>query len=88
MSEQISVKILFFANAKEAVGKESSEIVINSSVKTKSGLLDSIELSFPDLKPLQRTFAIALNEEYLQDQEEVEISAGDTVAIIPPLSGG
>jgi len=51
-----------------------------------------LEDKWPELAKLNRTFALALNEEYLsQDQEPGEhlsLSSGDILAVIPPISGG
>ena len=31
---------------------------------------------------------LALNQEYVDQEEEVQLSPGDEVAVIPPISGG
>jgi molybdopterin synthase sulfur carrier subunit len=76
------ITILLFAHLQEAFGKES--IVIERE-----------EITIFDLKILlQETYNVAIfpavmtavNEEYAEDEEVVR--SGDTVAFIPPVSGG
>ncbi len=41
------------------------------------------------LEELKGCFALALNEEYLNEKaEKVEVKEWDRIAVIPPLSGG
>lgn len=76
------IKVLFFAQLQELVGKEHVEVEAN-------------ELKVSDLKQkLQSEYAgldlssvmTAINEEYSFDHDVVK--TGDTVAFIPPVSGG
>lgn len=43
---------------------------------------------YPQLEQLGGSFVLSLNQEYLAQGEEAALSAGDEVAIIPPISGG
>ena len=36
----------------------------------------------------EETLALALNEEYVPTGEILPLKSGDTVALIPPISGG
>lgn len=76
------IKILLFAQLQEKVGKEQLEV-------------DGDQLSVQELKQfLHREYQIpgldqvmtAINEEYALDDDLVK--SGDTVAFIPPVSGG
>lgn len=40
------------------------------------------------LAQLQRNIVIAVNQVYLDFEQDIELSQGDHIAIIPPLSGG
>ena len=46
--------------------------------------------AFPELQQLEGAMVLALNEEYVERAEMAAqmLSAGDTVALIPPISGG
>ena len=46
---------------------------------------------YPKLAPLvqdEENLTLALNEEYVDVGEVKQLSSGDTVALIPPISGG
>ncbi|MFB5661464.1 molybdopterin converting factor subunit 1 [Alteribacillus sp. HJP-4] len=76
------IKILFFASLQEKVGREALEA-------------DKAGLSIAELKSwLEEEFKLAslantmtaVNESYTE--EDVLLKDGDTVALIPPVSGG
>ncbi|MFE8697805.1 molybdopterin converting factor subunit 1 [Cytobacillus sp. FJAT-53684] len=75
-------KILFFAHLRDAVGEES--IIIESDGKTVAELKKQIEETYESVN-LENAMT-AINEEFASDEEV--ICVGDTVAFIPPVSGG
>ena len=81
------ITILFFAKAKELVNQSEAEIDLPPEL-TINQLFEAIEHQWPDLQKFKRTFAIALNEEYLDLDSTVTLKSQDTLAIIPPISGG
>lgn len=75
------INILLFAHLQEAVGEPSlkwTELPITVG-ELKQKITDKYNL------PLQSVM-VAVNEEYAE--EHLELKAGDTVALIPPVSGG
>jgi len=92
MSSKTKLKVLFFAKARELLKISESEITVPSVIDSAQALYQALEDKWPELAKLNRTFALALNEEYLsQDQEPGEhlsLSSGDILAVIPPISGG
>ena len=81
------ITILFFAKAKELVNQSEAEIDLPPEL-TINQLFEAIEHQWPVLQKFKRTFAIALNEEYLDLESKVTLKSQDTLAIIPPISGG
>lgn len=75
-------KILFFAHLRDAVGQESLEI--NATGKTIAELKQQLIEEY-DIPKLDSVMA-ALNEEFATNDEVIQ--EGDTVAFIPPVSGG
>lgn len=75
-------KVLFFANLRDAVGKDS--IMLDAAGKTvaevKAEVMKNFHLSKMD------AVMTAVNEEFAGDEDV--ISTGDIVAFIPPVSGG
>lgn len=89
--DQVSVKLLFFAKARELVQVSASELSLSSQVVKQKHLYSILEAQFPQLLVLQRSYALALNEEYLDrdlPDQDITFSQSDELAIIPPISGG
>jgi molybdopterin synthase sulfur carrier subunit len=75
------IKVQFFAHLREKVGQD--ELMLDFKKISVKDLLEELANSYQ----LQTdTFMVAVNEEYA-DIEDV-ILEGDTVALIPPVSGG
>ncbi|AND42522.1 MULTISPECIES: molybdopterin converting factor subunit 1 [Cytobacillus] len=74
-------KIMFFAHLRDRVGEES--LTKDVSGKTISELKQMLEENY-GLK-LDSVMA-AVNEEFASDDEVIQ--DGDTIAFIPPVSGG
>ena len=77
------MKIKTFGVAKDIVG--ASEFEIHNVPDSVADLRQELEARFPKLAEI-KSYAIAVNEEYVNDGDKVE--PGDTIVIIPPVSGG
>jgi sulfur-carrier protein len=75
------ITLLFFAHLQEMIGK--GRIELNVAPLTVKELKNYLEAQYQiDLHHVM----FAVNEEYALDNEQ--INPGDTVALIPPVSGG
>jgi molybdopterin converting factor subunit 1 len=90
----ITIRVLFFASAREAVGGRS-EIQWTFPNDDDAAPADTEQLriqlakSYPNLSTLildRESITLAVNEEYVL--ENTILKQGDVVAIIPPISGG
>jgi len=87
MSDTVQVTVLFFAKARELIGKSSSLCALPASC-TYSELVAHIRNSFPRLNILGDAFVLSLNEDYIEEEGVLNLSQGDELAVIPPISGG
>lgn len=85
--EFVEVNILFFAKSRDLVGVPKARVKVHSSLST-SQLRQEIVSHFPSLKSIENNFLIALNEEYLDSDDKIDLKSDDEIAIIPPISGG
>lgn len=76
------VDVLFFAELRDQAGKE--KISVSAEGYTIKELKEEI-LSDYNLQTIHQAM-IAVNEEYVNEQ--TVLKSGDTVAFIPPVSGG
>ncbi len=79
-----SFQLLCFGVARDITGAASVSVSVNPGARVAE-LRRSLLEAYPAFGELI-SFAIARNEAYAADEEVLE--AGDTLAIIPPVSGG
>ncbi len=80
------VTVRLFAGLKQLAGGDLEEHFEGDSI-TVSQLSARLIESKPALKPYFEVLAIAVNEEYLLDRDQL-LHDGDEVALIQPISGG
>lgn len=87
----VNVKILFFAAAKEKVGGQNViQITLNAIWQNKDLLIQHIcKDVFNALEDLMPSLALAINEEYvIQENQQICLNDDDVLALIPPITGG
>ena len=76
------ITVLLFAHLQEQFGGE--KIIVNETELTVRELKDRLKTEY-NWNDSQRVMT-AINEEYATDEDIIK--TGDTVALIPPVSGG
>jgi MoaE-MoaD fusion protein len=84
-NKMITVSVLFFGAARDAVGHEEIELTINPG-STAAQVFEQLAWSHPELQRFGKSLLLAVNQEYADLKREVR--NGDEVAIFPPVSGG
>lgn len=78
-----SSRIILFGITREIVGQDELPMEVDGS--SVAELKERLKGEYPDLGTLQY-LAVAVNEEYAND--DTIVHADDTIALIPPVSGG
>lgn len=81
----MTTNVLLFASVAEMAGTRRLAVDLREGARVFD-LERELVSRFPRLQGLADKIVYALNEEYV-DRDQV-IRAGDTVAVIPPVSGG
>ncbi|MFF2175137.1 molybdopterin converting factor subunit 1 [Lysinibacillus sp. NPDC058147] len=76
------INILLFAHLQEIIGE--SKLCVDLSDRTVGQIKEWVEMQYPQVN-LQHVMT-AVNEEFATDTTVVK--NGDTIAFIPPISGG
>ncbi|KAG7342401.1 molybdopterin converting factor, subunit 1 [Nitzschia inconspicua] len=88
----VKVQVLFFASAREAAGNVSQiTLELSSDQATTSKIRQRLSQEYPGLASMvldKENLTLALNEEYVTSEQDLPLKDGDTVALIPPISGG
>ncbi len=77
--------VLLFAQLAETVGTDRLTVELPEG-STVSGALDTLSAQHPGIAEVRPILAVAVNERYCT--QAGTLSAGDTIALIPPVSGG
>jgi molybdopterin synthase sulfur carrier subunit len=80
----MNLKIVSFGIAKDIIGSKQMHITVDD-VHTAGDLKSELTKRFPDFEKLVK-FSFAINEEYQDDH--FQLTDGDEVVVIPPVSGG
>ena len=81
----MAVTILCFAGLRERAGFGELEYDAPDGTSV-SQILDDLVTQYPAIGEALPSCLVALNEEYVR--EGATVKAGDTIALIPPVSGG
>ncbi|EFA85749.1 molybdenum cofactor synthesis protein 2 small subunit [Heterostelium album PN500] len=89
----IEIKCLLFAKVKEMILGEHSKddsVIVNLPANkcTTHQLISELKLKYPNISNLLDVCMVAVNLEYIDRSNDLEIKKRDEVAIIPPVSGG
>ncbi|KAL7427092.1 hypothetical protein ACHAXH_000543 [Discostella pseudostelligera] len=88
----VTITILFFASAREAAGGITSTTleldIHDANTKTLRTKLANLYPKLASFVQDEENITLALNEEYIPMGEVKNLKEGDTVALIPPISGG
>ncbi|WP_156855716.1 molybdopterin converting factor subunit 1 [Oceanobacillus sp. AG] len=76
------IKVLLFAELQETTGRANLDIPVQNI--TVRQLKEKLKINYPQLN--LHDVMTAINEEYAKEDDA--ITSGDTVAFIPPVSGG
>jgi molybdopterin converting factor subunit 1 len=91
-SSFLKIHILFFASAREAAGDISTTTIeLSSNQATTKGIRQYLSELYPRLADMvldEDNITLALNEEYVIRGQDLPLKDGDTIALIPPISGG
>ncbi|MDA1004753.1 MAG: molybdenum cofactor biosynthesis protein MoaE [Chloroflexi bacterium] len=83
----MQVTIRLFAGLKDVVGSDLIAEQFDRADVSVADLRTRLEQSQPKLKPYLSGVAIAVNEDYILEDNHLLVD-GDTVALVPPISGG
>ena len=79
------IKVLYFSSVKDKIGMSSEDIELAEN-STVNDLVKLLSEKYPQIKDSLQNSMFAVNEEYASTDQKLK--EGDTVAIIPPVSGG
>ncbi|HEY8088979.1 MAG TPA: molybdopterin converting factor subunit 1 [Polyangiaceae bacterium] len=82
----MTLRILYFAGLKDAVGLAEETVELPDGVRTVGALADHLASLRPAYGARRAHVRIARNEAFAGDDEPV--ADGDVVALIPPVAGG
>ncbi|NPA16548.1 molybdopterin converting factor subunit 1 [Persephonella sp.] len=81
----MKVNLLYFSSIKDRLGKSREEVELPDGSKI-SDLYKLLEEKYPQIAESLPSVMFAVNEEYAD--RNTQLKEGDTVALIPPVSGG
>ena len=81
----ITVRVLFFGAARDAVGREEIDFALDSPANAETARAQILS-TYPDLQRFGKSLLFAVNQEYAEPERQIH--HGDELALFPPVSGG
>jgi molybdopterin converting factor subunit 1 len=82
----VTVRILFFAALRDAVGRSEELVALPLGIRTVADLADHLASLHPAYAERRSHVRVARNEAFAADDEVLR--DGDVIALIPPVAGG
>jgi molybdopterin synthase sulfur carrier subunit len=82
--KKVDLKLLYFGVSRDYAAKDAEKLTVREGLQVQD-LREELKQKYPLLEDI-RNFALAVNEAYAE--EDLQLKEGDTVAVIPPVSGG
>ncbi|CCD72862.1 Molybdopterin synthase sulfur carrier subunit [Caenorhabditis elegans] len=83
----ISIKVLFFGEACQLVGKREEAIDFPEETDYEE-IRKTILENYPALQKIEKVMMLAVDQEYANPGDRFELVRFTEIAVIPPLSGG
>ena len=81
----MQIRVLLFAQLADAVGSRSLDLDLPDDANVADAL-DALAREHASIYALRDRIAVAINEAYARPEKT--LANGDTLALIPPVSGG
>ena len=84
----MTVKIVFFANLREALGVDSVDLQVSGSSSVSALIAQLADQQSPEWLEMltAENIRVAVNQDMIN--EDVDVVDGDEVAFFPPVTGG
>ena len=79
------IRLRFFASVRERLGMTET-LWQGSDRETVGTIWEALKPSHPELVPMEKSLAFAVNEEYVG--KDYPLKDNDELALLPPVSGG
>lgn len=86
MTDGMKITVLFFAQTAEIAGVRSLSLELPTGASAADAWT-SLCQRYPGLAKIESGIAIAVNEQIVNPKDQI-LAPGDTLAVIPPVSGG
>jgi molybdopterin converting factor subunit 1 len=80
------ITVLAFAAARDAIGRAQLEFECAGATPAVGEVLAQLAELYPGLRDQLPVLRVAVNEEFAT--AETRVAAGQTLALLPPMSGG
>ena len=84
MSRIVKIKVLYFAELRDALGKSEEEM--STSADSIGALASELASRYDAIRVRMSSVRFAKNESFASREDALE--EGDTIALLPPVAGG
>jgi molybdopterin converting factor subunit 1 len=81
----MDIKVLCFASTQDITGTRELTLACAEPATVRDAAA-ALTAAYPALKPIVTRLRFAVNEEFAED--DTPVRSGDTLALLPPMSGG